>query len=197
MTERFPWLSLDDDEEIVWSGQPRVRVVLWVAVPALAIPVILALAWSPLPGAAVGVLAWAGITALGHLYVTNVEYAVSTKYVYSKTGILGWSVTQVGLHNIQDTTLSQGIFGTRSGYGTVSFSTAGGEGTTLAFYLVDDPEAVTSAVDSQIARAGKRSNGKPDRSDSRGVKELLSELRATRDVAQRIDTRLKNEGEQP
>lgn len=197
MTERFPWLSLDDDEEIVWSGEPRLHVVLWLAVPALAIPVMLVLAWSPLPGAVVGVLAWAGVSSLGYLYVKHVDYVVSTKYVYSKMGILGWSVTQVGLHNIQDTTLSQGVFGTRSGYGTVSFSTAGGEGATLAFYLVDDPTTVRSAVDAQVTTARKRPKAKTDRPDSRGVEEFLSELRATRAVAERIDTTLERGGGQP
>lgn len=187
MSESFPWLSLDTDEEVVWSGRPRLHVIGWLAVPALAIPALLVVVWPSLVSAVVGVLAWVGISYLGYIYVTNIDYVVSTKYVYAKFGILGRSVTQLSLHNIQDTTLSQGIFGTYSNYGTVSFSTAGGEGTTLSFYLVDKPSAVKSTIDRQITRARKGMEDREEHLNERNLDDLLSELRATRKSAQRID----------
>ncbi|MDJ1434496.1 PH domain-containing protein [Halostagnicola sp. A-GB9-2] len=147
MSESFSWLSLDSDEEVVWSGRPRLHVLLWVVASGLAVPALLLIVWPTPLSAALGVLVLVAITAIGYFYVTNIDYVVSTKYVYSKWGVLGRSVTQIALQNIQDTTLSQGIFGTQSDYGTVSFSTAGGEGSTLAFYLVDEPSTVKSAVD--------------------------------------------------
>lgn len=186
MSEPFSWLSLDTNEEIVWSGTPRLHVVLWLAVPALSIPTVMIVVWPTLLGLLVGVLAWVSLTFLGYVYTTNIEYVVSTKYVYSKWGVLGRSVTQVSLHNIQDTTLSQGIFGTYSEYGTVSFSTAGGDGATLAFYLVDEPRAVKSEVDRQVTAARKRKTGTEEHSKADGVAELLSEVRSMRESAQRI-----------
>lgn len=187
MSESFPWVSLDTDEEVVWSGRPRLHVVGWLAVPALAIPVLVVVVWQSLVSAVIGSLAWAAISYLGYVYVTNIDYVVSTKYVYAKFGILGRSVTQIGLHNIQDTTLSQGIFGTYSNYGTVSFSTAGGEGTTLSFYLVDEPSTVKSTIDRQITRARNGTKDREEHSNERNFDDLLLELRATRKAAQRID----------
>lgn len=195
MSESFPWLSLDTDEEVVWSGRPRLHVVGWLAVPALAIPALLVVAWPSLVSTAIGVLAWAAISYLGYVYVTNIDYVVSTKYVYSKFGILGRSVTQIRLHNIQDTTLNQGIFGTHSNYGTVSFSTAGGEGTTLSFYLVDEPSTVKSTIDRQITTASNRTTGGEEHLNARNVDDLLSALRATRKAAQRIDQLFVQEGD--
>ncbi|WP_207589688.1 PH domain-containing protein [Halomontanus rarus] len=194
MAEQFSWLSLDADEEVVWSGRPRLHVVLWLAVPALSIPALMVVVWPRLLSALVGVSAWAAVTALGYVYVTNIDYVVSTKYVYSKRGVLGRAVTQIGLHNIQDTTLSQGIFGTHSDYGTVSFSTAGGEGAALAFSLVDDPSTVKSAVDRQVSSVRKGTTDRRERSKAEGVDDLLSELRATREAAQRIDQALEYGG---
>lgn len=194
MAEQFSWLSLDADEEVVWSGRPRLHVVLWLAVPALSIPALMVVVWPRLLSALVGVSAWGAVTALGYVYVTNIDYVVSTKYVYSKRGVLGRAVTQIGLHNIQDTTLSQGIFGTHSDYGTVSFSTAGGEGAALAFSLVDDPSTVKSAVDRQVSSARTGTTEGSERSKAGGVDDLLSELRATREAAQRIDQTLEHGG---
>lgn len=197
MAASFPWLSLDPDEEIVWSGGPRHHVVAWLAIPALAVPAVLLVLWPTLPGALVGALAWIAISYSGYAYVKNVEYVVSTRYVYSKWGVLGRSVTQIGLHNIQDTTLSQGIVGTYADYGTISFSTAGGEGTTLAFYLVDEPSTVKSAVDRQVAAVDAGRTDERTDSTSGGVDDLLSELRAMRGAAQRIDRGLEGGGRHP
>lgn len=192
MSAPSPWLSLDDDEEIVWSGTPRIHVVLWIALPALTIPIVLSIVWSTIIGAAVGVLAWVAVSYLGYAYVSNIEYVVSTKYVYAKRGIYGRTVAQIGLHNIQDTTLSQGILGTRADYGTVSFSTAGGEGTTLGFYYIDAPASVRSAIDRQITAVQNEVDDKPEPKNPEGIETFLSELRKTRNVAQRIDRRLKD-----
>ena len=195
MSASFPWAALDSDEEAVWSGGPRPHVVLWIAIPTLAIPVVLGAVWSTLPGVVLGGLAWAAVSYLAYVYVTNIDYVVSTKYVYAKYGILGRSVTQIGLHNIQDTTLTQGILGTRAGYGTISFSTAGGEGATLAFHLVDDPSTVTVEVDRQVAKARKGTAGEESPSSTDTVDELLTELRTMRAAAERIDRALERGGE--
>ena len=196
MTEVFSWLALDENEDIVWSGGPRLHVVLWIAVPGLVIPAGIVAMWPTLLGGFIGLLVWGALTYLTYLYVQNVDYVVSTKYVYSKWGLYGRSVTQIGLHNIQDTTLSQGIFGTQADYGTVSFSTAGGEGATLAFYVVNEPATAKSAADRQVSAVKRRSKSRVDHTDESALDEFLSELRSTRKAAQRIDQRLEQRGEQ-
>ena len=196
MTDTFPWVSLDPDEEVAWSGRPRPHVIGWLAVPALAIPILLVLVGRSVLSAVVGVLAWAAISYLGYVYVKNIDYVVSTNYVYSKSGILGRSVTQIGLHNIQDTTLSQGIIGTYSNYGTVAFSTAGGDGTTLSYYLIDEPSTVKSTIDQQITNARRGTKDRAGPSTERNLEDLLSELRATRKAAQRIDHLFEEGGNQ-
>jgi len=195
MEDAFPWLALDEDEEIVWSGGPRVHVVLWVGVPALIIPAVLLAVWPTLWAGVVGLLAWVAVTYPAYLFVQNVEYVVSSKYVYTKWGVLGISVKQIGLHNIQDTTLTQGFLGTQADYGTVSFSTAGGDGATLAFYLVDEPATAKTAADRQVSTVKRRSPTKAPQSDTSGIEVFLTELRATRKAAQRIDERLEQYGE--
>lgn len=194
MPDSFPWLSLDDDEEIVWAGRPRLQVLLYVAVPALVLPAVVVLLWSSLGGALAGLLAWGAVVGLGYVYVTNVEYVVSTKYAYAKQGVLGRSVTQIGLHNIQDTTTRQGVLGTQFGYGTLAFSTAGGEGVTLGFHVIDDPGDVKHTVDRQISSVGADAGGGPADGQS-AVDELLAEATAMRDAAQRIDAALERRGD--
>lgn len=195
MPDRFPWLSLDDDEEIVWSGRPRLQVLLYVAVPALVVPAVIVLLRPSPGGFVVGLLAWLAIGWLGYVYVTNIAYVVSTKYAYAKRGVLGRSVTQIGLHNIQDTTLTQGILGTQFDYGTVAFSTAGGEGVTLGFYLVDDPDDVKHTVDRQISSVSDETGAEPTSSERPALDDLLSEASAMRGAAQRIDQALDRRGD--
>lgn len=195
MPEPFPWLSLDADEEIVWSGRPRLQVLLYLVVPALVVPALIVLL-RPTPGGFVaGAIAWLAIGALGYLYVTNLEYVVSTTYAYAKRGVLGRSVTQIGLHNIQDTTLTQGVLGTRLGYGTVAFSTAGGEGVTLGFYVIDDPGAVKRTIDGQISSVHDETGSERATTAGTPVDELLAEVTAMRSAAQNIDRALERRGD--
>lgn len=194
MPDSFPWLSLDDDEEIVWAGGPRLQVLLYVAVPAVALPAVVVSLWSSAGGVLVGLLAWAATVGLGYVYLTNVEYVVSTTYAYAKHGVLGRDVTQVGLHNIQDTTISQGVLGTQFGYGTVAFSTAGGEGVTLGFHVIDDPGGVKHTVDRQISSVRTGADDGPA-DDGTAAEELLAEATAMRDAAERIDAALARRGE--
>lgn len=207
MPEEFPWLSLDPDEEVVWSGTPRLHVVLPVVLGAV---VVAGLAIVAAPQTWIGALAvLAGLAMIGVAvtYVRNVEFVVSTKYLYQKRGVLGRAVTQVGLQNVQDATLRQGVFGTQFGHGTISFSTAGGDGDELRMYAIGDPTTVKARVDEHVAKARSAASGSsgldgvggptrgqrdsPGESQRSGTREqvetVLSEARALRAVAERLD----------
>lgn len=204
MSKEFPWLSLDPDEEIVWAGTPRWIVVAPVALVALVAPVLLLLVWPTAWSALAGAAVWLAVVYASLVYVRNVDFVVSTKYLYSKRGVLGRAVTQMGLQNVQDATLRQGIFGTQFGHGTISFSTAGGDGDELRMYSIEAPTEVKARVDEQIARARSEAVGSAVEVDSRtgeigveesgfdesGVDALLSEARAMRAVAERVDASL-------
>lgn len=195
MSKSVSWLSLDADEEMVWRGGPRLQVVLWLAVPALIAPLLAVLLGPTVVGLVVGALVWVAISYLAYVYVTNIEYVVSTRYAYAKRGVFGRSVTQVGLHNIQDTTLTQGILGTQFDYGTVRFSTAGGEGATLGFYMIDDPGDVKRTIDGRISTAREETGTESDEPDGRVIDDLFAEAEAMRSAAQRIDRTLEHQGE--
>ena len=200
MSEEFPWLSLDPDEAIAWSGSPRPHVVAPVALGAIALVAVALLAvpqwWIGVAAALVG----AAAVAVALLYVRNVTFVVSTSYLYAKRGVLGRAVTQIGLQNVQDATLKQGVFGTQFGHGTISFSTAGGAGDELRMYAIADPTAVKSTVDEQVAAARRRGRTGGDRAGSTAtptdetgdVAAVLSEARALREVAQRLENGRSN-----
>lgn len=201
MSEAFPWLSLDPDEDVVWSGTPRPHVIAPVVLVALAIVVLAILAVPQWWIAALAGLAGAGMVGAALVYVRNVEFVVSTNYLYAKRGVVGRSVTQIGLQNVQDATLRQGVFGTQFGHGTISFSTAGGDGDQLRMYAIADPTEVKATVDEQVARARSGSSVKPtterdgtttdsaSEGDARTdqVSTLLSEARALRSVAEQLE----------
>ncbi|WP_247010070.1 PH domain-containing protein [Halorientalis litorea] len=138
-----PWLTAGPGEAVRWCGGPRIQTAL----PGAVIGVVVAAASVLVPevpsllGVA-GVVPAAGV----YLWVRNVEYVVTTDKLYRKQGVLGRRVTAVGYETVQNASYSQGILGTAFGYGTVTFDTAGGNGTELAFSNVTDPRAVEQLV---------------------------------------------------
>lgn len=187
----FDWLTLDGDEEVVWSARPRLVGYVWVFVAgALLIPVV---------GLGLAVIAWAYLTA------NNTAYVITSERVYKKTGILSRNVTDIGHAKIQDTGYRQGVVGKRLGFGTVEISTAGGSDVELRFSYVPDPLGVQSTLD-DVARTapGEREPQREDdgvtgeRSralevDDETVQELVAELRGTREAMESIERRLEEQ----
>ena len=156
----FDWLSLDPDERVVWTGKPH-RASL---VPALVVGVPLLV-----------VLVGAVVIVLEYLRRENTEYVVTTDALYKKRGVVSRDVKRVGFEKVQDTSYTQGFFGTQFGYGTVEISTAGGSGVELSFDNVADPKRVQELVNERI-RAGE--GGEEATADV--LDDILTELRAIR-----------------
>lgn len=176
----YEWLTLEPDEEIVWTGGPElVGYAATLALGALLIPVL-----------GLGLLVIAGT----YLSVRNTEYVVTTRRVCTKTGVLSRSVTDVGAEKIQDTSYGQTAVDRYFGVGRVEISTAGGSGVELSFEHVADPAAVQSTVD-EATRAGERARkaDAPSGADLDGetLAELVEEMRATREALERIERRLR------
>lgn len=162
-SDEFDWLTLDPDEEVVWSGIPHELSL----VPALAVGVPLSLILVGIP-----------IVVSAYLGRKNTEYVLTTDALYKKRGILSRDVKRIGFEKVQDTSYSQDFLGTRFGYGTVEISTAGGAGVELSFDNVPDPKRVQERVNERIrARGGGRGD---DETKSDVLSDVLAELRAIR-----------------
>ena len=211
MTEH-EWLSLDEDEAVVWAGEPRIwriadtvaRAVV-VTVVAAAVAVYVSLEVDPavwgLPqytttlvwGAAV-VVALLQVTSVtvAYLKVNRTDYVLTNRRIYRKTGVLSETVTNVGVDRVQNTTLHKDARGNLFDYGTVAVSTAGSGGSDLVVTDLDDPETFRDRLQEQV-RAGGASDGESppasvaDGLDDQTVDALLSEARGLRAVAERME----------
>ena len=86
--KEFEWLTLDEGEEILWSGEPRLKSIIPAVI--FGIPFIAA--------AGIGVL-----IILGAYYnVKNTDYVVTDEGLYVKKGILSRSVQKIGFDKVQN-----------------------------------------------------------------------------------------------
>lgn len=159
------WLTIDEDEAIVWSGKPHKSSLI----PALVIGI-------PLSIVLIGLFLIAGT----YLQRENTQYVVTTDGLYKKTGILSRDVQRIDFGKVQNTSYSQGFFGSRFGYGNVDISTAGGSGIEMQFRSVPEPREVQELINKRV----KGSRGEP-RTESGETKhdvldEILVELKAIR-----------------
>ena len=163
MDEEFDWLTLDADEEVVWSETPHP----YSLVPAVVVGV-------PLSVVLVGV----GILVGAYLSHRNTNYVVTTDALYKKTGVLSRNVQRIEFEKVQDTSYRQRFFGAHFGYGTVDVSTAGGGGVELSFRNVADPLSVQTLINERLRATRGRADEEGDADEV--LCEILSELRAIR-----------------
>lgn len=172
------WLTLDDGEELVWSGKPHQSSLI----PALIIGV-------PLAVVLVGLV----IIAAAYLYRENTRYVVTTDALYRKSGVLSRDVQRIGFEKVQNTSYNQGFFGTQFGYGTVDISTAGGAGVEMQFQSVPEPRHVQETINQRMKVSHGDTAEETDETKSEVLDEILQELRAIRE---RLDTRDAESDEQ-
>lgn len=154
------WLTLDDDEELLWSSRPH-RSSL---VPAFAIGI-------PLSFVLVGI----PIVLGAYLTYQNTHYVVTDAGLYKKTGILSRDVQKIGFDKVQNTSYSQTAIGGYFGYGNVDISTAGGSGVEMRFRSVPDPAEVQQLINKRIK---SKEPAKDDKNEV--LEDVLDELRAIR-----------------
>ena len=165
---RFDWLTLDDGEEVLWTGQPHV----YSLVPALIVGIPLSLVLIGIP-----------IVVGAYLGRENTVYLLTNEGLYQKSGVLSRDVQKIEFEKVQNTAFSQGPLGNAVGYGTVDISTAGGDSVEMQFRAVPDPKDVQARIKQEIrkARSGSRENGEATSRDRDDVlDEILTELRAIR-----------------
>lgn len=173
------WLTLDENEEVLWSGEPRMASIA----PALIIGVPLIFVFG------LGLVIIAG----AYLNVKNTDFVVTNEGLYKKTGVLSRSVQKIGFEKVQNISFSQGIIANYFGYGNVEISTAGGSGVEMRFNGIDDPKSVQERVAKEMKKqTGRGEDG--EESEGEDTMELvLEEMKKTRQVLMRIEEKLGDE----
>ena len=169
-TGAYDWLTLDPDEEILWSGKPASETMYGAYLIGVPLVLFFGLGLVMIVGA--------------YLNRENTDYVITDKSVYKKTGILSRSVSEVEYEKVQNTSFSAGVIGRSLGYGNVEISTAGGSGVEMRLRGVNDPQEVQKRLSRRVKEVqGGRNRGdgetKPD-----VLEEILAELRAIRVAAE-------------
>ena len=172
-TDEVPdWVTLTDDETVVWRGGPSTArvvqellgetllVVVGLAVVAVGSGAVAAvdpptLSAVPLGLVGIGLAAVLLGVVLGvvtYLRFRAIRYLITTSELYRKRGLFSRSVRNLRLERVQDSGFQQSAVQRLLGYGTVHVSTAGGGGVELRFQDIPDPEAVNGRITRQLDR---------------------------------------------
>jgi len=170
----YDWLTLDSDEEVLWSGQPAPETMYGAYITG--VPMILFFG--------LGLLVIAG----AYLNRENTDYVVTSKSVYKKTGILSRSVSEVEYEKVQNTSFSVGVIGRYFDYGNVDISTAGGSGVEMTLRGVSSPQDVQKRLSRRVKeiQGGRGRDGEESKQDV--LSEILTELRAIRAAVEDDDS---------
>ncbi|MFB6114784.1 MAG: PH domain-containing protein [Candidatus Nanohalobium sp.] len=170
MTE-LDWINLDDDEEVLWEGEPRMKSII----PAAIIGLI------TLPLAGLGVLIFLG----AYLHLKNTSFVVTDQGLYKKTGILSRSVQKIGFDKVQNISFSQGIFGTQFNYGSIEISTAGGSGVEMRFNSINEPREVEQLINKHLKKEKREQKG-----ETKGKDPVVEELQEIKGLLQEMNEKL-------
>jgi len=216
MTRNPEWLTLEGDESVVWTGRPRTMSLAGTVLgAAVRTAVVLAAVWAVtgghvdglLPSAVPSVRAMVPGTALlavaglavvwavaevgwGYLVIANVDYVLTDRNLYKKTGVGSETVTRVGLDRIQSTSLSKDLTGNLFDYGSVAVSTAGGSGVEMVITDLDAPDELRNELRRLVNEAGSGrtagsgavgAGGGPSGTGSGTLREVVREARTLRE----------------
>lgn len=185
------WAPADANESVVWQGQPRKRVV-WQGLAAGVVAALVVLvgaylaissgAFSFTLAVAVGiplaVVALAVPAGGVWLWRWSTRYVLTDAALYHRTGVLSLRVTELRLGKIQNTSYSQGVFGTIFDHGTVTVDTAGSQGAELTLRQLEGPQAVHQRI---AERTGQADRGRDD-----GIPGSLAAWQSVRAEVRRI-----------
>jgi membrane protein YdbS with pleckstrin-like domain len=174
------WLTLDEDETLVWSGKPHKSSLI----PALIIGV-------PLSVVLIGLV----IIGAAYLYRENTRYVVTTDALYRKSGVVSRDVQRIDFGKVQNTSYSQGFFGARFGYGNVDISTAGGSGVEMQFQSVPEPRHIQETINKRVKAQRGNSTREDGETKSDVLADILDELRAIRETIDAQQPQPSTEGD--
>jgi len=157
--EGLPWLTLREDEAVLWVGRPHIYPVLH----RIFIPLLIALgtvctirrydlAAGGIPFSAAVVLISVCIVIAAWVWVKRsmITYVVTDTEMYERRGVFSETVTHIHLNRIQNTQYRQSVFGRLIGYGSVSVYTAGTSIRELNYNCISDPSTVDAIISRQL-----------------------------------------------
>lgn len=163
------WLTLVEDEEVLWRGHPSryahlagYGLGLGVAVVGIALAiggVRAGVMIGPVTGSIVGLalaVAGAGIAGLEHLRRASTHYVLTNKHVYKKRGILSRDVDPIRLDRIADFEYSQSAVDRLLGIGEVRIMTAGTGGKDVVLEDVPSVQTVAERISRELDRTSGR-----------------------------------------
>jgi len=120
---------------------------------------------------------------------------VTTDGLYKKTGVLSRDVQRIDFGKVQNTSYSQGFFGSRFGYGNVDISTAGGSGIEMQFRSVPEPREIQELINKRV----KGSRGEPTTESGETKRDVLDGSSVNSERSARLSThnRRRQETHQP
>lgn len=218
MSRQPEWLSLDGGEEIVWTGRPRTwsiarpvaravaRTVVLVGAAVAVMgghlaalsPVVASVVEGGLPGwfaptVAAGALLW-GTAEVSWAYLTiaNVDYVLTDRNLYKKTGVASEHVTRVGLDRVQRTSQSKDLFGKLFDYGSVAVSTAGSSGVAVVVGDLDDPDELRTELRRLVNATGPGGTiggrrGRAEGAEGATLRAVVDEARRLRETATAVE----------
>jgi uncharacterized membrane protein YdbT with pleckstrin-like domain len=134
------------------------------------------------------------IIAGSYLQRENTQYVVTTDGLYRKTGVLSRDVQRIDFGKVQNTSYSQGFFGSRFGYGNVDISTAGGSGIEMQFRSVPEPREVQELINKRV----KGSRGEPTTESGETKRDVLDEILVElREIRSALDAQQETTGNTP
>jgi uncharacterized membrane protein YdbT with pleckstrin-like domain len=141
-----PAIPLGSEESVLWTGRPRVTVVLPAALGGLVLVLAGFAGLFVFDSVAALALVPFGLAVSIGRYLRNqrTQYVVTDYALYRKTGVLSRTVSQAALDTVQNSTYSQSLTGSLFGYGDIEFEIAGGG--SFAYHSITDPRAIRGLV---------------------------------------------------
>lgn len=167
MEEEPSWVTLTEDEEILWHDRPTIypyirKLITPLILIGIGIGLYLYGSQVEIGGASVpssvpiGIIGglivvfgfYNGITTLVRWW--SIRFLITSDEIYKKQGALSRSVQNLQLNQIQNTRFIQTFLGRLLSHGHVFIETAGSRGTDMIFQNVNDPESVVGMITEQL-----------------------------------------------
>jgi uncharacterized membrane protein YdbT with pleckstrin-like domain len=142
-------------ERTIWEGRPswRGRISIFAPGVLVAIGVVILvrlvdISWGP---ALIAALVVVLVTAVwGLLETIRWKYAITSRRVIVRHGLVSINEQTARLERVQDLTLHQSLFDRMFGVGRLLIDTAGSEGGALEFKALDDPASVRELLENAV-----------------------------------------------
>lgn len=161
-TDGPSWVTLTDEEQIMWNGHPSVWSIgrwLGIGIVLLAVGITGIVRFTEL----LQLLSLVPIV-IGLLFMVvqtirkrqQIRYVITSDEIYKKTGLLSRDVTSFRLDGIQNTSYTQSFPERLLAYGTIRIEMAGTGDNDLVLHDVPDPKHVIGLITERLDRTSTR-----------------------------------------